>query len=67
MIGCVFIAIGILSLIISSFSYDWRAFTNKKAWGGKTLPNLKRGLFFIILGAILVAIDLFLITKQFSI
>ncbi|RVU54007.1 hypothetical protein [Anaerosphaera multitolerans] len=41
MTGGTLMGLGALLLAISSFSYDWRAFTNKKAWGGKTLPALK--------------------------
>ncbi|MDH6366220.1 MULTISPECIES: hypothetical protein [unclassified Breznakia] len=51
MTGALICGIGIILLAGASISYRFRAFTNKKAWDGKTLPLLKIGLFLFIIGA----------------
>ncbi|NLY19978.1 MAG: hypothetical protein GXZ08_01645 [Tissierellia bacterium] len=59
MIGCVLLGFGLLNLAISDWSYGWRAFTNKKAWGGKTVPTLIIGLILLIIGGLMVFVDLY--------
>ncbi|MCY6959811.1 hypothetical protein OW729_14415 [Clostridium sp. ZC22-4] len=51
-IGILFI--GFLFLGMSGFSFKWRAFTNKPAWNGNTLPFLVIGSIFSVTGLILV-------------
>ncbi|KAJ51710.1 amino acid transporter [Clostridium tetanomorphum] len=47
---------GFLLMGISNASYRWRAFRNKPAWNGSTLPLLIIGLLLSIIGLILVYI-----------
>lgn len=39
---------------MSKLSFKWRAFTNKPAWNGATIPFLMIGIVFFIIGLILV-------------
>ncbi|MBW4827440.1 MAG: hypothetical protein KZY61_07345 [Clostridiaceae bacterium] len=48
--------IGFLFLGLGNMSYRFRAFRNKQAWNGKTLPFLVIGVIFFITGIILVYI-----------
>jgi uncharacterized membrane protein YgdD (TMEM256/DUF423 family) len=58
MIGGVMLGVGFLFLICATFSYRFRAFTNKKAWDGKTRPFVKLALVFFVVGAVLFALGL---------
>ncbi len=53
-IGILFI--GFLFLGLSGSIYRWRAFRNKPAWNGNTIPFLIIGSVFFIIGLILVYI-----------
>lgn len=46
--------IGFLFIGLGGISYRWRAFRNKSAWNGNTLPLLGIGLVFFVIGIILV-------------
>lgn len=46
--------IGFLFIGLGGISYRWRAFGNKPAWNGNTLPLLGIGLIFFVIGVILV-------------
>lgn len=46
--------IGFFFMGMSNLSFKWRAFTNKPAWNGATIPFLMIGLVFFIIGLILV-------------
>ncbi|ACA56234.1 hypothetical protein ACLD43_11135 [Clostridium botulinum] len=48
--------IGFFFMGMSKLSFKWRAFTNKPAWNGATIPFLMIGLVFFIIGLILVYI-----------
>lgn len=51
-VGVLFI--GFISLCIGSSIFKWRAFTNKPAWNGGTIPFIVLGSMFSILGILLV-------------
>ena len=59
MIGCLLVGLGVINLLISDWSFGWRAFTNKKAWGGKTVPTLIRGIILLIIGGLMIFADLY--------
>ena len=42
--------LGAVLLALGSFSFKFRAITNKKAWDGKTKPLLLWGLLFTLVG-----------------
>lgn len=56
LISMIILLIGFIFLGLSSISYRWRAFTNKKAWNGMTRPFLVLGLIFFVIGIGLVYI-----------
>lgn len=41
--------IGFFFMGMSKLSFKWRAFTNKPAWNGATIPFLMIGLVFFII------------------
>lgn len=48
--------IGMFLMGLGKISYRWRAFRNKPAWNGNTLPLFIIGLVLSVIGAILVYI-----------
>ncbi|MDR2162963.1 MAG: hypothetical protein LBO70_03355 [Clostridiales Family XIII bacterium] len=55
-ISLVAMGIGILFLALASISFYFRAYTNKRAWHGKTIPFTVVGLIFLIPGAVMLYI-----------
>jgi hypothetical protein len=54
MCGIIVFFTGAFSLSLSGMCYRWRAFLNKKAWDGLTLPFLYFGLPLVSIGLILI-------------
>lgn len=53
-VSMVVLFVGAVFLSLSGISYRWRAFTNKRAWDGLTLPFLKIGILVFAIGLIMV-------------
>lgn len=42
-----------LLLTLATYTFKFRAFTNKKAWGGKTKPLLVSGAILFLIGIVM--------------
>lgn len=60
MIGSVILGIGTIFAIFASISYQFRAFTNKKAWEGNTRGLSAIALITFTIGAILFAFGIYI-------
>lgn len=59
LISCGVIGGGVVLLMIGGGIFNYRAYTNKRAWEGKTKPFLKAGLLVTVLGIIYWAVILY--------
>lgn len=59
LISCGVIVVGVVLLMIGGGIFNYRAYTNKRAWEGKTKSFFKSGLLVTVLGIIYFSVILY--------